>query len=182
MGTEIQDIKKIRRKLGLTQSELAAKADVSQSLIAKIEAGVLDPGYQKTMQIFDALGEMTRKEELQAGEIMHTHIVTVGSAENVLGVIKKMKKYAISQVPVVDGGKPVGIVTETVLVDAVGAGKDVKKLLVRDVMDACPPIVTPQTQVSAVAGLLHYFSVVLVSDRGHLKGLVSKADLIEKVV
>ncbi|MFQ5647816.1 MAG: helix-turn-helix transcriptional regulator, partial [Candidatus Aenigmatarchaeota archaeon] len=40
---EITEIRKIRKKLGLTQSQLAQEARVSQSLIAKIEAGKLDP-------------------------------------------------------------------------------------------------------------------------------------------
>jgi len=37
MTYELEEVKKIRKKLGLTQTELANRAGVSQSLIAKIE-------------------------------------------------------------------------------------------------------------------------------------------------
>ena len=70
MPYELEEIKEIRKKFGLTQSELAKRAGVSQSLIAKIEANMLDPGYSKTKQIFDALENLTQKEELTAQQIM----------------------------------------------------------------------------------------------------------------
>ena len=41
-----------RRKLGLTQSQLASLAGVSQSYIAKLEAGKIEPSYIKIKSIF----------------------------------------------------------------------------------------------------------------------------------
>jgi DNA-binding transcriptional regulator YiaG len=38
-----KQLKKIRVQLGITQSELAKAAGVSQSLIAKLESGLVDP-------------------------------------------------------------------------------------------------------------------------------------------
>src|SRR3989344_1267443 len=119
MAHELVDIKKIRKKLGLTQSELAVRAGVSQSLVAKIEAGMLDPGYSKTTKIFNALDEITRDTEMTATQIMNTHLVTVSAGEDIHAVIKKMKKHAISQLPVVEKGKPIGLVTEGLLLDKI---------------------------------------------------------------
>ena len=51
-GTDIDEIKKLRSSLGLTQKDLAQRADVSQSLIAKIEAGRIDPTFSKVQKIF----------------------------------------------------------------------------------------------------------------------------------
>ena len=66
MSYELKDIKDIRKKFNLTQSDLAKKADVSQSLIAKIEAGRLDPTYSNAQKIFEALDTLTKKEETKA--------------------------------------------------------------------------------------------------------------------
>ncbi len=181
MSFELIEIKKIRRKLGLTQTQLANKASVSQSLIAKIEAGRLDPGYSKTKQIFDALEQLTRNDEICAGQIMNKKIITAKADEKVSIIIKEMKRYSISQVPVIDKEKPIGLITETALLDKLSTG-DMNTLKAKDVMEECPPIITPNTKISAIANLLHYFPIVLVSDKGSLKGLISKADLLEKII
>ena len=47
-------------KLGLTQSALAEKANVSQPLIARIEAGDVDPRLSTLRSIISALDEMER--------------------------------------------------------------------------------------------------------------------------
>ena len=44
---DLSEIKNLRKKAGITQLDLARKASVSQSLIAKIEAGKIDPTYTK---------------------------------------------------------------------------------------------------------------------------------------
>ena len=181
MEHELQDIKKIRKKLSLTQTELAKKAGVSQSLIAKIEANVLDPGYSKTKQIFDALENLAQDEETTAQEIMQKKVVTASADEKIPDIIKNMKKYAISQIPIIDKNSPVGLMTESVLLDKISSGADITKLRARDIMEECPPVVTPTTKISVIAHLLRHFPIVLVAEKGALKGLVSKADLIENI-
>ena len=181
MEHELQDIKRIRKKLGLTQSELAKKAGVSQSLIAKIESNLLDPGYNKTKQIFDALENLAQKEETTAQEIMQKKIVTANANEKIQDIIKNMKRYAISQVPIIDRTTPVGLITESILLDKISSGEDMGKLHAHDIMEECPPVVTPTTKLSVIAHLLRHFPVVLVAEKGSLKGLISKADLIENI-
>ncbi len=182
MPSELSEIRKIRKKLGMTQAALARAAGVSQSLVAKIEAGALDPGYTRTKRIFDALEAMTRKDELTAADVMNRKVITAKPEEKLSAVVKEMKKHAISQVPVVDGGKPVGVVTESLLLDALQSGRELSHAAVRELMEDCPPIITPAASIRAVAQLLHYFPVVLVATKGTIQGLITKADVIEKIV
>lgn len=179
MPYEISEIKKIRKKLGLTQFDLAKTSGVSQSLIAKIEAGRLDPSYSNIKKIFSALDGLSLKEEKQAKDIMNKKIITVKSNDAVLSVIKLMKKHGISQLPVEDKGKIVGIVTEKSLIDKLGP--DISKLKVKDVMDESPPIIGLETRLEVISNLLKHFSIVLVAEKGNYKGLISKTDLLEKV-
>ena len=53
MDHDIKEIKILRKKLEITQNELAKKSGVSQSLIAKIESSNIDPAYSSIKKIFD---------------------------------------------------------------------------------------------------------------------------------
>ena len=77
MPYELEEIKKIRKKLEITQTDLANRAGVSQSLIAKIESGRIDPTYTKTKKIFAALSELEKKDEITAEQLMTKKIVNL---------------------------------------------------------------------------------------------------------
>ena len=83
MDYELEEIKKIRKNLGLTQSELAKRANVSQSIIAKIESGKIDPTFTKTKKIFETLNYLENKEEIKAEELMNKKIVSLTHNESI---------------------------------------------------------------------------------------------------
>jgi len=66
---DLSRIAVMRKRMGLTQTELAEKAGVSQSLIARVEAGTVDPRYSKVEKIFRAL-EVNGGQVVTAREIM----------------------------------------------------------------------------------------------------------------
>src|SRR3989344_1899796 len=92
-----------RRRLGITQHQLARTAGVSQSLIAKIESGRVDAAYSKVKAILEALERSQLASEKTAKEIMHTGIEAVQPSESLHTVAQAMRKHSISQMPVVDG-------------------------------------------------------------------------------
>ncbi len=52
-----ENIKKIRNKLGLTQDDLAKKADIKYTTLTKVESGVVNkPSVQTMAKIAKALG------------------------------------------------------------------------------------------------------------------------------
>lgn len=178
MPYELEEIKKIRKSLGLTQTELAKRANVSQSIIAKIESGKIDPTLSKTKKIFEALSYFEKKHEIKANDIMNKKIISIKSDENIKDAINMMKKYNISQMPVVEDDKAIGLISESTLLDALMQGKGKN---VNEIMEESPPIVSKQSSVQVISNLLKHYPMVLVSEEGKLVGLITKADLLGKL-
>src|SRR3990167_7882340 len=110
---ELQNIKKMRMALGLTQHQFAKQAGVSQSLVAKIEAGRVDPTYSKVKQIEEALHLLSSKKEVPLEEIMTKKIITLKPSEKAAEAVKLMNSKNISQIPVVEGNNVIGLVSES---------------------------------------------------------------------
>jgi len=179
MSPELDEIRVLRKKFGLTQIDLAKKANVSQSLIAKIEANLIDPTYSKTKRIFDFLYSLHEKHELKAEEIMKNRIILVKPDETIKDAVKKMKQNNISQMPVIDDHKSIGLVSETILLDALMNEKRYSK--VKDVMKDAPPVVNRNINTRAIYSLLQFYPIVLVAEKGKLCGVITKTDIIEKL-
>jgi len=177
---ELQEIKRIRKRLGVGQKELASRAGVSQSLIAKIEAGRMEPSYKNVRRIFEAMQEWEEKAEVKAKELMNKKIVFVGLKDKVREVIKLMKRKGISQVPVMKEGKVYGLVSEKAILDKMVEG-DITGMKVEEVMLDSPPIISLETSERVVLELLKENQVVLVAEKGEVKGLISKSDMLGRV-
>ena len=178
MISELEQIKTLRKKFGITQAQLARTANVSQSLIAKIESGRIDPTYSNVRKIFTALNDIGKKQELKAMDIMNDKIVYLNPEEDIEEAIKKMKKFNISQLPVISEHKSIGLVSEAIVLDGI-LNKRGKR--VEDIMTDSPPVVPLNTSTDAILNLLQFVPMILVSSDGKLKGVITKSDVIEKM-
>lgn len=178
MAYELEEIKKIRKALNLTQTDLAKKSNVSQSLIAKIESGKIDPTFTKTKRIFETLAYLEKKDAVKAEEVMNSKLISVSSQESIKNSIAIMKKFNISQMPVIEEHKAIGLISESILLDALitNKGKNVE-----DIMEEVPPTVSKMASIQIVSSLLRHYPMVLVSDSGKLIGLITKSDLLGKL-
>ena len=176
MVFDITQLKKVRKQLELTQTEFARRAGISQSMIAKIEAGKLDPTYTYVKKIEDALQLLTKREEKEARDIMHRGITSVRRNDTVAHVIKLFSTYKISQMPVIENIQVIGLVTESSLLEH--AEEKMFTQRVEDVMVDSPPIITSTTKLSVITPLLKFYPVVLIQDKGRLEGIISKADIL----
>ncbi len=180
MVFDISQLRKIRKHLDLTQHAFAKETGISQSMVAKIEAGRLDPTYSKVKQIEEAILRLMKKEEKQAKEIMTKEIISVSLNQKVNSIIELMRKNDISQVPVIERGNVVGLVSETSILSK--NLEDLKKATAQDVMIESPPIISPETHMEIMRQLLNYYSLLLVKDKGKLVGLITRSDLMAGLV
>ena len=179
---DISQIRDLRKKLGITQHGLAKLSGVSQSLIAKIEAGRIDPGYSKAKGIIAALQRQQFSKEKSAKDLMHSGIEAISPDETLHSAASKMRKNSISQLPVAEGRHVVGSITERTIVESFSSRrKGMAGLRVREVMEGAFPTVLPSTPVSAVASLLLHYPAILVMEKGSVAGIITKADLLKAI-
>lgn len=176
-----EELKKSRLNANLTQTELAKRAGLSQSLIARIEAGDIDPRVSTLGKILRAL-MLGEDKKLLACDIMKSPVVYVRSSDTIGRANKLMGRYDISQLPVVDSGIPVGSISEGKIVKEISAGGDMSKLSskrVRELMEDVFPTVSRESDIHLVSKVLETNPAVLVVDRGRIAGIVTKADIIK---
>ena len=180
---EIESIEKLRKKKRMTQTELAKASGVSQSLIARIEAGTVDPSYSKVVKLFNAL-TVTGKEEVTAKEIMTRNVVGVETEDTLGRAIEMMKKYKVSQIPVFEDGQIAGSINEAVVMAQIARGANIKTISqkpVEEYMDDPFPAVSDNTSIKTISSLLEHNKAVLITDKGIVEGIITKADLLKVV-
>lgn len=179
MVFDITHLKKIRKQLNLTQHQFAQKAGMSQSMIAKIEAGRLDPTYSYVKKIEDVLALLTQHDERAVKDVMHKGVISVAKDDPVKKVIKILADHNISQVPVFHQGHVVGLITESLFLDR--DPRTFATLQAKDLMHESSPVVAPTTRLSVVIQLLKFYPLVLVSSAGTIVGVVTKADILKSL-
>lgn len=173
--TDLKEISLLRKKLNWTQQELAVRAGVSQSLVAKIESGKVDPSFTNARKLFQALYKAEQDSDANIGKVMQKRVISASPDTAITRAIEVMKKHDISQLPVVEGGQAVGLVSEGIILEAL---LDKGRKWVKDIMREPPPVVSQQAHKTVVSQLLKHYPLVLVSHKGRIRGLVTKADLL----
>ncbi len=183
MMPSLSSIKERRKKLGWTQKELAERSGVSQSAIAKIERGKMEPSYSMAVKIFNALdeGEREKYKGKKAKNLMNTDVIFLSPKDRVKKARELMKEHGISQIPVVDKGKVVGMITENDILEGYERhGTGIVDLLVEDVMGPPPIAVRKDTRMDAIVELLRQEQALLVVENGELVGIITRADIVYK--
>lgn len=178
---EPRHLKKIRTQRGLTQGGLAQAAGVSQSIIAKIEAGDVDPTYGTLAAIARALNSEAAKGAVKAGDVMSSPVVGVQEGATIRECAALMKGKGFSQVPVFSGDKIVGTLTDSRIMELLAASPEPKKVLEERVKEHIQPvfaIVGQDTPVEALFSLFKHLPAVLVRGDDKIEGIITKIDLM----
>ena len=182
MLPRIDYIKQGRNKLGLTQRELASLSGISTSMINQIESGRCKPSYDTARRIFEVLNSQEGKTSLKAGDICSHEMISVQKDEKLEVAIEIMMKNSISQIPVFDSTKIVGLVSEDILARKVLESDDKKNIHqvpILQIMEPPPPIVDIATPAKALIPLVRFSKCVLVSRKGELIGIITISDTLK---
>jgi len=139
---------------------------------------VFDDDWMREHGFLDPDESMGSIRDLLVGKPAAVH--TVRRTDKVRQVVGMMKERCISQVPVLDDGRLVGIVTESHLLQALLEGG------IERLDDVCANLMTDQYEVAdpdAPVGLFHHVfaqgKVIIVWERGEVRGLITKIDVID---
>lgn len=170
----------------MSQARLASLARVSQSTIAKIEGGQTSPSYEVVRRVLESLeGERRRAERVAAvADVRSRRVVSASPAMPLEDAVAELRRHKFSQLPVIEGGRSVGSLTERTIADLLTSGKtarDLARLRVADVMEPPFPTVDEKAPVALAAELLKHYSAVLATSRGEVEGIVTKSDLLKLI-
>ena len=174
-------MRKTRIQLGYTQGALAAAAGVSQSIIAKIEAGSVDPTYSTLSAISRALAAGSMEKGSRASDIMSSPVIGVHESSRLSECVEVMKKRGFSQIPVLSGKGMVGTISEGHIISLVSSSSDPRGVLAERVgSHLLPsfPIVAGDTPVEALFSLFRFFPAVIVGSAEQPEGIITKIDLL----
>lgn len=182
----IEEIKKMRKQLDITQSELARMANVSQSTIAKLERNSISASYEIVTRVFEAIeneGKL-RKINRTAKEVLHTPIVSVHKDATLAEASDLMKRRGYSQLPVMSSETVVGSVSDETILGQLRQGAsldELSRIRVENVMNDAYPVVPETAPVEMVATLLSGSPAVLVQRKGRISGIITKSDLLKLI-
>ncbi|MGB9786682.1 MAG: CBS domain-containing protein [Infirmifilum sp.] len=175
-----EELRMLRIKAGLTQSEVARRAGVSQSLIARIEAGKVNPRVSTLIRIYSALKSFV-EDELTACDVMSYPVVFVKPQTSLVEAAKIMWEKGFSQLPVMrdENSENVGtLFDDDILTAFMHEGDRAPQLTVADVMSDPLPIVPCGTKVRIIARMLGKgIPAVLVEQEMHVVGIITKSDI-----
>lgn len=175
-------IKNARLKLGVTQRKLALLCGISTSMINQIESGRCKPSYDTAKKIFEVLLSMETNASVKAGDICNRNLITLQSEESLSSAIHKMRNHSISQLPVFQGSKLVGIVTEDDLAKIMlENSKDLSLVKITNVMEPPPPLVDISIPAKALVSLVRFAKCVMVSEQGNVVGIITLTDTLKIV-
>ena len=184
-----EDLRKLRKKAGLTQTELADKSGLSQSLIARIESSSVDPRLSTLKKIFDAIEETMKIKKtvidlLNFKQREHSklpNLIAVSPNQKVTDAINLMNKYSISQLPVLDDGKSIGsVIEDTLLEKSLKQNKDISEIYISEVMDKPFPLLNNNSKLEDARKLFTQGSdaILIIGLDGNFSGILTKIDLI----
>jgi cystathionine beta-synthase len=132
---------------------------------------MLDQGYLQLPKTGDLRDLILRRHQEGA-------VITVGPSDSLLTAYQRMRMADISQVPVLENGRAVGILDESDLLMAIQKGEEPFRAEVRTAMTSKLRTLPSNSSIEAVYEILSEGLVVVVNEADHFVGLITRTDLL----
>lgn len=132
---------------------------------------LIDQGFLQRENFGDLRDLITRRHEERA-------TVTIGPDDKLMTAYARMKLYDISQLPVLEDGRVVGIIDEWDLLTAAQSGNERFRDPVRTAMTQRIETVDLKTPLPKLMHAFDKGQVAIVVDKGRLYGLITRMDVL----
>ena len=113
---------------------------------------------------------------------MTKKIFSVSENDSVKKAIGIMEKHALSQLPVLEGGRSIGTISERSVLASFGNGeKNPANVKVREVMEDSLPLIQENMPIGIVSQMLRFSPALLVAKKGKIVGILAKSDLLKNL-
>lgn len=170
----METLRRRRKELQLTQRAVAEEADISYSMLNRMEKHNQDANYRTVYRVWEVINNAQQREMATAQDLMNSPIEYAHSGETHESVAERMQELAVSQLPVENDGEIVGHISERLLMD-----NDDHSVTVDELMDE-PLMSVPHTTGRDALRAIFFDgnSAVVVTEKGEPVGIVTPADLI----
>lgn len=123
--------------------------------------------------------------EGRVGDLLRTRplvqLITAASDDRVTDVIDVMRRHDVSQLPVIDNGNLVGIITEVDLLEHMlfGEHEHDARETIASIVNPDTALVDPDTSLAVLGEIFAGGEVAIVVDDGKVSGILTKIDLID---
>lgn len=176
---EVELSTRITRKVQLNIPVASAAMDtVTESALAIAIAreggiGVI----HKNLTIAEQAGEVDRVKRSESGMIIDP--ITLTSDKRVSDALNLMKKFSISGIPIVDGGKLVGILTNRDLRFESDTSRSIAEIMTREPLITAP-VGTTLEEAEQILQKHRIEKLLVVDEHGILRGLITVKDIQKK--
>jgi cystathionine beta-synthase len=173
-GTNVAAALRYARRLGPGHLVVALGCDTGRNYLSKFfdDKWLVENKLTFTEPPIHSVGDLLKKR----GE---RNLVTVSPNTTIEQAIQLMEATGISQLPVMDGGKPVGSLQEVTLARVLHDGRDPTMVPVGEVMARPLPVLDIHTHLDeAYRLLLAGYTGVLATSEGKVMDIITRIDLI----
>ena len=167
---------------------------MSPAWLNQVERGKIpNPSYFKIKQIFDFLECVEKEKQITAEELCvpHKKFKKISKSKttmefcklgtNILDVYNIMKKYGISQMPVLENGYCLGMITSKTVFDLVFGSKLAKIYVDKKFLDHNYNTVNVKTPLNSIRRILRHFDYALVEKEGIIHGILVRDDITNEL-
>ncbi|MBI3073973.1 MAG: cystathionine beta-synthase [Deltaproteobacteria bacterium] len=172
-GAAVAGAVKYAKKVGKKANIVVLLPDSASRYLSKVfdDHWMREWGFLDTGPAYGLVGDILKARPAR-------NVLVAQKTDRVTAVIQVMQQHGISQMPVMDGGRLVGLITEVDLLHSVLSGKG-GDATIDAAMSFDYATADPATNADVLPEIFAQGKVVVVLSDGEIVGMITKIDLIE---